>query len=358
MEKSSSYISTNPPESPESSQINDENSSIEEYLYYCPKTGKGDDNHFSNYSSYKSDYSSRKDSSTSITRENESTIFQAIPPHSEENEFGLGNLEDPVLMPNNNSDYNNNERGPEEYKDQRIDEQEPMDTHDGYQSDTNNEITSTILNNSTKLNQKRRRERSQRKPKNPLLNFSDSPSNSKIPRKGAAGKSNARVYPKKEYYRVKIMRNWKKNLRKIAKGEEVPFAKFKANYNGGGSRSLDRAASTVEGPGTEGKNRSDKKKSDNKTNNNAYVRELFSNSVIIVSFKIFVIEYFEAFMKCIDGCDRIQHSKECITNACLKLCNKFKFSCCKNADHSSNCLDLWLRLKQYTYTGLVLQTEG
>lgn len=202
---------------------------------------------------------------------------------------------------------------------------------------------------------KRKRERSLRVKRNKSSNVQDLPSSTIKPQNNqheeCIENKTGRKYPKKEYYRTKMIRAWKNSLKK--KGAN--FKLLLDHYSKSDKDVLDKAASTINGPATEGKYRADKKESKHKTFNNSHVIELFKSNATRESFEIFVGEYFEALMNCQLKCENNQHSPLCMSETYKRLEENFSFTCCMVSAHSPDCLKKWKDLEIYTYTGLILQ---
>lgn len=176
------------------------------------------------------------------------------------------------------------------------------------------------------------------KPKNnPLLLFTDNP-NSNM-KKGKGGeKKLIRQSPKKEYYRTKLIRSWKKAIRLLKKpnpslslAESSFHNHLKENYS-----ILSEISETTRGPLTEAQTKRKDKKTDTdaKTFNNSHVLNLFANQIYRESFVLYVNSLFE-------GKDP------------KNLCEKFLFNCCTNNSHNKECESLWKRLKIYSYSDLI-----
>ena len=187
--------------------------------------------------------------------------------------------------------------------------------------------------------------------KNPLLLFHDNPNSSmKKAKVKDAQKKKPRKDPKKENYRIKCIRKWKKYLRKLGKNQKFKFMKnFKKHYQENRIE-LDKIASTKKDPKTKGKN--SERKSKHKSYNNTYVERLFKKEGAKESFKLFIIDYYEA-KKRFYGDAGNQGERWCNT-----LCQKFEFDCCKPVLHNKDCELKWLRLIEYTYGGLILNNEA
>lgn len=179
-----------------------------------------------------------------------------------------------------------------------------------------------------------------RRENNPLLEFYDDPSSSmKKGKKITQEKRVVRAHPKKEYYRVKLLRAWKKALRnslnKRMKSEanefELKFIKHgKKNYN-----ILFDIGKTENGPLTEAQSRRINHKNEmERTFNNKYVQELFKCDVNRTSFELYVNSQFYG-------------------KSCEELNKEFFFMCCNDDVHNSLCQEKWERLRVFTFTKLL-----
>lgn len=279
-------------------------------------------------------------------------------PNTEENDCELDHIDYVKSDSVTKLDFINQEKEQGKLKLQSIDEQDPIDIYNKNQPEDPQYVgNSTMLNISNTVSRKRSRSKKRKSMKNILLEFYEISSSMKKPKKKNGEQKPFRTYPKKEYYRTKVIRNWKKILRKIKNEQPVDFLDTVEHYFNSDRKILDEAASTENGPKTEGKSKANKEKSTLKTFNNSYVVKLFSDVTLRTSFKIFVCEYFEALMNCQIMCENAQHSPLCIYETCKRLVKKFSFSCCLDNFHSSSCLEKWSVLKYYTFTGLILQTD-
>ena len=210
---------------------------------------------------------------------------------------------------------------------------------------------------------KRKRSRSNKmNTKNTLLIFHDNPnSRMKNAKVKDAQKKKEREYPKKEYYRIKCIRKWKKYLRKLRKNQKFEFMEnFKKHY-GECRKELDVLALTEKGPKTEAKNRR-VEMSQYKSYNNECVKILFQKNSSKESFKLFIIDYFEAKKRFSaeagnEGENNVDMFFFDAEKWCCELCQTFKFDCCKSVLHNKDCELKWLKLMEYTYSGLILNNE-
>ena len=176
---------------------------------------------------------------------------------------------------------------------------------------------------------------------NPLLNFIDNPNSSMKKSKKSEIKINSRKCPKKEYYRIKLIRTWKKNLRKIIKSEEnnqiiFPiYDPFYLHYFENKAR-LVSIANTKNGPQAKAKNKKISKSDSQeaKSFNNKFVAGMFMDQACLESFRLYVISEFK-------GKD------------CEELSNRFDFMCCKNNKHGKVCQDLWNKLMKFSLNSLL-----
>ena len=111
---------------------------------------------------------------------------------------------------------------------------------------------------------------------------------------------------------------------------------------------LMKIAPTEKGPKTEAKH---KEREDNKFNsyNNECVKILFKEDSSKESFRLFIIDYYEAkknFRTNDPDSDRDRW--------CDELCKTFKFDCCEGSYHSEKCELKWIELMEYTFGGLIL----
>jgi hypothetical protein len=170
---------------------------------------------------------------------------------------------------------------------------------------------------------------------NPLLLFTDNP-NSNM-KKGKNGeKKKTRDCPKKEYFRTKLIRSWKKTIRKLAnpkttssKAESLFQKHLKTNFS-----TLSQISCTASGPMTEAQSKREGNEKEAKTYNNSYVFELFSDLIYRESFKLYIFSLFEG-------------------KTCKELCNRFYFNCCFNNSHSESCEEKWKVLKNFSFTDLI-----
>ena len=175
---------------------------------------------------------------------------------------------------------------------------------------------------------------------NPLLAFIDNP-NSNMKKGKGGDKKLIRQCPKKEYYRTKLIRSWKKAIRLLGKSNSSPSRAetlFQNHVNENFSI-LSEISATTKGPLTEAQTkRKDKKtESEAKTFNNSHVLELFSNGI-----------YRESFVKYIHSLFEGKSQKN--------LCEKFFFNCCtdfSHEKHNAECENLWKRLMIYSCTELI-----
>lgn len=182
-----------------------------------------------------------------------------------------------------------------------------------------------------------------RKSNNPLQNFYDIPnSNMKKGKKGP--KKASRSYPKKEYFRTKLIRSWKRFIRNTLND------KFKTNcfslalktaldYVFTNKEKLLIYALTQNGPLTEGqgKRSKDQKAKQAKTFNNSYVKTLFNDATVKESFILYVESEFR-------------------DKDCEDLIARFVFSCCTLAIHDKHCEDLWDDLREYSLGEMIYRS--
>lgn len=179
------------------------------------------------------------------------------------------------------------------------------------------------------------------RPKNPLLNFIDNPNSSMKKSKKSETKLNSRKCPKKEYYRIKLIRSWKKNLRKmiiLEEREEIIFPVYNHFYSHyfHNKVKLIPIADTHTGPLTEAQKKKIVKNYsiEAKSFNNKFVKEMFMNQIYLQSFRLYVISEF-------------------MDKDCEELIKRFDFMCCKKNKHGKECKDLWMQLKEYSLNDLL-----
>jgi hypothetical protein len=204
-----------------------------------------------------------------------------------------------------------------------------------------------VLNSSHKKKRKR-------KP-NPLLNFYNNPQ-SKIKKPKKKTLDQQRKYPKKEYYRCKLIRQCKKSIRRVI--DLKPAVKFNvSNYPEKKTHIEDfnniiinnktilfKIAQTKEGPIVDSKIKLKKELGDEfkskvnkaKTYNNTYCKEKLGG-IFKQAFIYFVNIIFA-------GGD------------CKQLFEYFDFSCCESTIHDDTCLSRWNELKDYTCSELIPET--
>ena len=180
-----------------------------------------------------------------------------------------------------------------------------------------------------------------RRENNPLLEFYDDPTSSmKKGKKNTGEKRVVRPHPKKEYYRVKLLRSWKKALRSKLKKRMRPEAnEYEISFRKHGKMNYDvlcDIGETVSGPLTEAQTKRIHKeeKEGEKTFNNKYVQELFKCDVKRASFILYVNGLF--------------YEKKC-----EELNKLFFFMCCNDDEHTNLCQEKWERLRKFTCTKLI-----
>ena len=175
---------------------------------------------------------------------------------------------------------------------------------------------------------------------NPLSKFIDIPnSNMKKGKKGP--KRVSRTYPKKEYYRTKFIRSWKRFIRNILKNKlERSLRNLALNeamdYVYNNKEKLVSHALTQNGPLTEGQSKrpKDLPVKQAKTFNNSYVRALFNDLTAQESFVLFVKSEF--------------YNKDC-----EDLVERFVFSCCGLKTHKKICEGYWDDLKKFSMSEMI-----
>jgi hypothetical protein len=183
---------------------------------------------------------------------------------------------------------------------------------------------------------------------NPLLEFIDNPDSKMKKAKNGKAKKKTRSSPKKEYYRTKLIRAWKKLLRKAEKFQFVdatrnPYLKYFLNHYQDNRILLEKIADTATGPKTEAQYRGEnnKKQGIENTFNNKFVAQLFSVSVYLESFNLFVFSEFE------------NRNED-------ELMKRFDFKCCFLGNHDGLCMIKWNKLLDFSLHELLfcnLKTE-
>ena len=148
---------------------------------------------------------------------------------------------------------------------------------------------------------------------------------------------------KKEYIREHSIRNHKKLLRTIYKPSQKKYHKLIENTTNEFSKSaleaftlhaksnqkaLNLLSKTDSGPATDGKSKRTQKKMQKRSFNDFFVRDYFSNSVVKESFMLYIVFKFSEM-------------------DAGKLCEGFKYYCCKSNRHSDECLRKWKSLKEF-----------
>ena len=186
---------------------------------------------------------------------------------------------------------------------------------------------------------------------NPLLKFIDNQDSSK--KKPKKGGNNVRTYPKKEYYRIKLIRNYKKSIRKIAQNKfpkeiKTPLSDpmdmiddsvihcgdHYRNFVGNNIEHLIKLALVKSGPKTDLLHKIKKSSQDvaptvESTYNNKYCKAIFDDAVFMKGFEFYVHAIF-------------------IDKSAQELCDHFAFLCCNDLIHSESCMEKWGQLKTYS----------
>lgn len=227
----------------------------------------------------------------------------------------------------------------------QIDQIEPSDSFSDTFSNTSDHAPNTYLPSSVELSIQDNSlnkfpVKRNRLSTNPLSKFYDIPnSNMKKGKKGP--KRVSRTYPKKEYYRTKFIRSWKRFIRNILnnklKGSFDNLALYEAiDYVYNNKEKLVIHALTENGPLTEGvtKRPKDFAVKQAKTFNNSYVRALFNDLTVQESFVLYVKSEF--------------NNKDC-----EDLVERFVFSCCGLNIHNKSCEELWDNLKKFSMSEMI-----
>jgi hypothetical protein len=172
---------------------------------------------------------------------------------------------------------------------------------------------------------------SRKEEKNPLLLFTDNP-DVKMKVSKRKDKQQIRKHPKKSYYRMKIVRNFVKELGNI-------YFPRKNQVDSMIVGDLQEYAKKYEGcirKFIEGKKLSFKRSSGNSGTgsvqmNDAFFNDFFSDFIVKEGFQIFVHNYFK---------DSIE-----------SLSKHLGFACCKETLHLSACKEKWLVLEIWTKAG-------
>ncbi|OMJ95650.1 hypothetical protein SteCoe_896 [Stentor coeruleus] len=214
-------------------------------------------------------------------------------------------------------------------------------------------INTFIINNSTRDTRKKKRviKTHKKRKLNMLLYFIDNcTSVMKQPKKKAnekKGCAKPREYPKKEYFRTKLIRNFKKFLRKRkvsrkyiseekAQEENIKNAIDELlRYCNDNESVLSEIAPTESGPGTEGKAKS-KTKETHKTYNREHVEKLFSKPEVLEAYKKYIHVLF-------------------LEKSPNELSKMFDFYCCENnlSEHTYECYSNWKQLRPFCYFELI-----
>ena len=188
---------------------------------------------------------------------------------------------------------------------------------------------------------------------NPLLHMKDTESKMKKPKK--YNNSMRRKYPKKEYYREKLIRNYKKSNRnkKLTTtncftiedelnddriSDENPESREAVraytDYAETYYDALKAYSLTETGPLTEGKSKREKNNSIAKSFNNTYCKEFIQNPIVKQGFELYIKAIYTG-------------------KSCEELCKYFQFRCCDNIVHDEICKQKWLNVEIYSYTNLI-----
>ena len=150
---------------------------------------------------------------------------------------------------------------------------------------------------------------------------------------------------KKEYIREHSIRNHKKLLRTIYKPSQKKYLKLIENTTNEVSKSaldaftlhaksnqkaLNLLSKTDSGPATDGKSKRIQKKMQKRSFNDFFVRDYFSDAVVKESFMLYIVFKFSDM-------------------DAGKLCEGFKYYCCKSNRHSDECLSKWKSLKDFFF---------
>jgi hypothetical protein len=195
------------------------------------------------------------------------------------------------------------------------------------------------------------------RPENPLRHFFDTPKRKKKA-KGKSNKTNApRAQPKMEYFRTKLIRGQKRNIRKVMENKVPRTTINKVNTKNqkqnaawviykvqteNNMEELNKVAATNSGPLTDGGSLhkqeygKDFKKILNaaKTFNNGFCEEYFLSDAVRQNFVLYVDVLFEGMTP-------------------EDLCQKFKFKCCLSDHHSKSCEEHWSSLCRYAKNILI-----
>ena len=183
-----------------------------------------------------------------------------------------------------------------------------------------------------------------RKSNNILQKFYDIPnSNMKKGKKGP--KKASRSYPKKEYFRTKLIRSWKRFIRNTLSNKLeknfISLAYSRAfEYVIDHKERLFIYALTENGPLTEGqgKRSKDQKVKQAKTFNNSYVKALFNDATAKESFVLYVESEFRE-------------------KDCEDLIARFVFSCCTLAIHDKHCEEIWEELRKFSLGEMIYRSN-
>ena len=186
-------------------------------------------------------------------------------------------------------------------------------------SELDTTLQETIINLSPKIK------------KNPLLQFIDNP-NSKM-KVGKRKSQKPRKKPKKDYYRMKLIRRFMKSLNIFFNRPDDPINMIADDYNDFLSKNGKTLKYAIEVDLGLKLNRDSKNSSSRFTMNDTFCKKFFSDDMVFEGFKIFV--------------ERIFSDNE------ENLCKMFQFNCCEDRYHQKQCMDMWTILKIWTKSSLI-----
>ena len=196
-----------------------------------------------------------------------------------------------------------------------------------------------------------------KRPKNPLMDFIDTPKPSK--KKNSEPANKPREHPKMEYYRIKLLRGQKRAIRGVyanrvpkttinevdmSNEEQATAWNVFCAYTLNQKVHLNRICSPASGPLTDGE-------SHHQANHGKEFKKLLSNSNERTFNNNFCSRYFQdiatrdSFIFYIDVLFMGRTPQ--------MLCKKFNFKCCNNSIHDDLCIEKWNNLKEYTKSILI-----
>jgi hypothetical protein len=185
-------------------------------------------------------------------------------------------------------------------------------------------LKSSLFNTSIKNTDLRLPSQTQRN-LNPMNSFSDNP-NTKMKMSKRKTQNESRLHPKLSYYKMKIIRSFRKTILNVIKGKKLQNFRFEEEFK----RRIDENSQLFY-----------QLLEDKKNINLAFIKKYFMETEIFENFKIFIEYIFDI--------------KEIYQ--CEDLCKLFKFNCCSVTVHSVECREKWRILKEWTLFDMLMNDE-